>query len=209
MGFRNFVDAVLGRSRLPKAKSDKLFAISTASITLESSLGLKPSGYAGICFKPLGATSYESARKEIEELLEFSSKETETDFRLEKDEFNFLWAIFKDPDFEDLVASIHLVSQTLEDRGFGEQILCAIYKFDREPEIRTAGQDEKSRIKGAGGKAVYWIYNFKQGTYYPFIPLSGKQRDSPFEFRLRAEMEREMPVEKNVEKWYPLWGIPF
>ncbi|AGF98483.1 PspA-associated protein PspAB [Methanosarcina mazei] len=209
MGFRNFVDAVLGRSRLPKAKSDKLFAISTASITLESSLGLKPSGYAGICFKPLGATSYESARKEIEELLEFSSKETETDFRLEKDEFNFLWAIFKDPDFEDLVASIHLVSQTLEDRGFGEQILCAIYRFDREPEIRTAGQDEKAHAKGARGKSVYWIYNFKQGTYYPFIPLSGKQRDSPFEFRLRAEMEREMPVEKNVEKWYPLWGIPF
>jgi hypothetical protein len=200
------MDAVIGRSRLPKAKSDRLFAISTASITLESSLGLKPSGSAGICFKPLGATSYESAQKEIEELLEFSSKETETEFSMEKDEFNFLWAIFKDPQFEDLVASIHLVSQTLEDRGFGEQILCAIYRFEREPEARA---DEKAHGKAAYGKAVYWIYNFKQGTYYPFIPLSGRQRDSPFEFRLRAEMEKEMPVEKNVEKWYPLWGIPF
>lgn len=209
MGFRNFMDAVLGRSRLPKAKSDKLFAISTASITLESNLGLKPSGSAGICFKPLGATSYESTQKEIEELLEFSSKETETEFRMEKDEFNFLWAIFKDPDFEDLVASIHLVSQTLEERGFGEQILCAIYRFDSEPESRTAGYGEKTPGKAGSGKAVYWIYNFKQGTYYPFIPLSGKQRDSPFEFRLRAEMEREMPIEMNVEKWYPLWGIPF
>lgn len=209
MGFRNFMDAVLGRSRLPKAKSDKLFAISTASITLESSLSLKPSGSAGICFKPLGATSYESARKEIEELLEFSSKETDTEFRMEKDEFNFLWAIFKDPHFEDLVANIHLVSQTLEDRGFGEQILCAIYRFDSEPESGATGHSEKASGKAGSGKAVYWIYNFKQGTYYPFIPLSGKQRDTPFEFRLRAEMEREMPVEKNVEKWYPLWGIPF
>lgn len=207
MGFRDFMDAVLGRSRLPEAKSDKLFAISTASITLESNLGLKSSGYAGICFKPLGATSYESARKEIEELLEFSSRETETEFRIEKDEFNFLWAIFKDPQFEDLVASIHLVSQTLEDRGFGEQILCAIYRFDSESD-RASGNNEKTGKIGSG-KAVYWIYNFKQGTYYPFIPLSGKQRDTPFEFRLRAEMEREMPVEKNVEKWYPLWGIPF
>jgi len=199
MGFRDFMDAVLGRSKLPKAKTDKLFAISTASITLESSLGLKPSGAAGICFKPIGASAYESARKEIQELLEYSSKETKTEFRLEKDEFNFLWAIFKDPDFEDLVASIHLVSETLEGHGFGEQLLCAIYRFDSEPEAGKPGN----------GKAVYWIYNFKQGTYYPFIPLSGKQRDSPFEFRLRAEMEREMPVEKNVEKWYPLWGIPF
>jgi len=119
MGFRNFMDAVLGRSRLPKAKTDKLFAISTANITLESNLGLKSSGAAGICFKPIGASAYESARKEIQELLEYSSKETKTEFRLEKDEFNFLWAIFKDPDFEDLVASIHLVSETLEEHGFG------------------------------------------------------------------------------------------
>ena len=205
MGFRDFMDAVLGRSSLPKAKSDKLFAISTASITLESNLGLKPSGSAGVCFKPIGASAYESARKEIQELLEYSSKETETEFRLEKDEFNFLWAIFKDPDFEDLVANIHLVSETLEGHGFGEQILCAIYRFDSEPEAGTTGREGKT----GGRKAVYWIYNFKQGTYYPFIPLSGKQRDSPFEFRLRAEMEREMPIEKNVEKWYPLWGIPF
>lgn len=204
MGFRDFMDAVLGSSRLPKAKSEKLFAITTASITLESSLGLKPSGFAGICFKPVGASAYESARKEIQELLEYSSKETETEFRLEKDEFNFLWAIFKDPDFDDLVANIHLVSQTLEERGFGEQILCAIYRFDSEPEAGAANSG-----KHDGGKAVYWIYNFKQGTYYPFIPLPNKQRDTPFEFRLRADMEKEMPIEKNVEKWYPLWGIPF
>ncbi|MDQ1251540.1 MAG: hypothetical protein QG646_646, partial [Euryarchaeota archaeon] len=117
MGFRDFMDAILGSSKLPKAKSEKLFAISTASITLESSLNLKPSGYAGICFKPIGASAYESARKEIQELLEYSSKETKTEFRMEKDEFNFLWAIFKDPDFDDLVANIHLVSQTLEERG--------------------------------------------------------------------------------------------
>ncbi|HWR25243.1 MAG TPA: hypothetical protein VN278_03315 [Methanosarcina sp.] len=208
MGFQDFMDAVLGRSRLPKAKTDNLFAISTASITLESNLGLKPSGFAGICFKPISASAYESARQEIQELLEYSSKETETEFRLEKDEFNFLWAIFKDPDFEDLVANIHLVSETLEDHGFGGQILCAIYRFDSEPEAGTtikAGREEKT----SGKKAVYWIYYFKQGTYYPFIPLPDKKRDSPFEFRLRAEMEREMPIEKNVEKWYPLWGIPF
>ena len=205
MGFQDFMDAVLGRSRLPKAKSDKLFAISTASITLESNLGLKPSGYAGICFKPIGTSAYESTRKEIQELLEYSSKDKETKFKIEKDKFNFLWAIFKDPDFEDIVANIHLVSQTLEEHGLGEQILCAIYRFDSESVGLTAYSEEKTdRLK-----AVYWIYNFKQGNYYPFIPLSGKQRDSPFEFRLRADMERELSIEKNIEKWYPLWEIPF
>jgi hypothetical protein len=45
-------------------------------------------------------------------------------------------------------------------------------------------------------KAVYWIYNFKQGNYYHFIPLSDSQRDNPFEFRLRADIERELSIEK-------------
>ncbi len=205
MGFQDFMDAVLGRSRLPKAKSDKLFEISTACITLESNFGLKPSGYAGICFKPIDTSAYESTRKEIQELLEYSSKDKETKFRIEKDKYNFLWAIFKDSDFEDIVANIYLVSQTLEERGLGEQILCAIYRFDREYVGLTAYSEENTdRLK-----AVYWIYNFKQGNYYPFIPLPGRQRDSPFEFRLRANMEKELSIEKNIEKWYPLWEIPF
>jgi hypothetical protein len=205
MGFKGFMDSLLGRSRLPKANSEKLFAISTAVITLESSLGLKPSGLAGLCFKPIETSGYADARKEIAELLEYSTKETETKFKLEKDEYNFLWAIFKDPDFEDLVANIHLVSETLEERGFGKRILCSIYRFDSEPEDEAP----KSGTRASNKKPVYWIYNFKQGTYYPFIPLPGMKRDSSFEFRLRTGMEQEMPIEKNVEKWYPLWGIPF
>ena len=65
MGFQDFMDAVLGSSRLPKAKSDKLFEISTACITFESNLGLKPSEYTGICFKPIGTSAYEFTRKKI------------------------------------------------------------------------------------------------------------------------------------------------
>ena len=140
--------AVFGRSRLPKAKSDKLVEISTASITLESNLGLKPSEYAGICFKPIGTSAYESTRKEIQELLEYSSKDKETKFKIEKDKYNFLWAIFKDSDFEDIVANIYLVSQTLEEHGLEEQILCAIYRFDSESVGLTAYSEEKpDRLK--------------------------------------------------------------
>ena len=197
--------ADFGRSRLPKAKSDKLVGISTASITVESNLGLKPSEYAGICFKPIGTSAYESTRKEIQELLEYSSKDKETKFKIEKDNYNFLWVIFKDSDFEDIVTNIYLVSQTLEEHGLGEQILCTIYRFDSESVGLTAYSEEKTgRLK-----SVYWIYNFKQGNYYPFIPLSDKQRDSPFEFRLRSDMERELSIGTNIEKWYPLWEIPF
>lgn len=184
-----FLDVLLGKSKLPKAKVDRLFAISTASITLEVNLGLKPAESAGICFKPMESSGYDAARQEIEELLLYSTKETGTHYTVKKDEYNYLWVALKDPDFEDLVTNIHMVSQTLIEHGFGEQLLCAIYRF-----------------RGEG--VVYWIYNFKQGTYYPFVPKDQHQRDNSLEFRISSLMENELPIEKDKGKWYPLWGIP-
>ena len=182
-----FLDALLGRSKLPEASSDKLFAMSTAYVTLESSLYLKSDG-AGICFKPLEASRFRNAELEIEQLLQQSCKETNTRYRMQKDSYGYLWAVFHDPDFEDLVTTSYLVSETLKEHSFGEQLLCTVFKFK-------------------GESTVYWIYNFKQGSYYPFVP-DGKHRNSSYEFRLRSIMERELPIEKNVERWYPLWDIP-
>lgn len=190
MGFGSMLDSLLGRSRLPKAKLDRLFAISTAWVTMQVDLEMRPSRSAGLCFKPMESSHYTKTRQEIEELLEYSCRETGTGFKLEKDEYNFLWAILEDPDFEDLVTNIHLVSQTLVEKGLGELLLCAIYRFE-------------------GQRPIYWIYNFKQASYYPFIPTGKGQRDNSMEFRLRTLMDKELPIEKNVEKWYPLWGIPF
>ena len=184
-----FLDAILGKSSLPKAKMEKLFAISTASITLETSLGFRPGGAAGICFKPIESSRYDTARREIEDLLQYSCRETGTRYRVQKDDYDFLWVVLEDPEFEDLVTNIHLVSQTFVEHGFGEQLLCAIYRF-------------------TGKKEVYWIYNFKSGSYYPFAPKGDNKRDNALEFRLRSLMDSELPMEKNVERWYPLWGIP-
>lgn len=190
MGFRDTLDSLLGTTALPGSSLEKFFAISSARITMQTDLDLAPSSTAGICVKPIESSQYDSAMKEMQELLSYSSKETKSAFRLENDEFRFTWVILEDPDFEDLVAGIHLVSQTLIEKGFGAYLLCAIFRFgDKKP--------------------VYWIYNFKQGRYYPFIPGAGKTRDNAAEFRVRSLLEREIPIEKDVEKWFPLWGIPF
>jgi hypothetical protein len=174
-----FLDSILGRTTLPDAKMDKLFAISTAAVTLESNLDLSPSGRAAICFRPMESSKYERAKSEIEELLRISTKESGTKWRMQKDNYGFLWVVLEDRDFEDLVTTIHMISQTLIEQGFGTQLLCAVYKF-------------------SGDEAVYWIYSFKQGNYYPFVPKGDKNRDNAREFRLRSVME----------KWYPLWGLP-
>jgi hypothetical protein len=182
-----FLDVLLGKSKLPKPRPEKLFAISTAYVTLNTNLNLRSEG-AGICFKPLEASRFQNAELEIEELLQQSCKETHTIYKIQKDSYRYLWVILNDPDFEDLVSTIYMVSETLNEHGFGEQLLCAVFKFKDESD-------------------VFWIYNFKQAKFYPFVP-KGKQRDSSYEFRLRSVMEKELPIEKEVERWYPLWDIP-
>lgn len=184
-----FLDTLFGKTRLPKATVDNLFALSAASVTMDSQLNLKPSSAAGLCFKPIESSQYEAARTEIEELLQLSGKETGTMYRLVTDEYRFTWVILGDPDFEDLVTGVHLVSETLIERGFGAYLLCAVFRFGNE-------------------KPVYWVFNFKQGHYYPFVPAPGKTRDTITEFRMRSLLEKEIPVEKDMGMWYPLWGIP-
>lgn len=185
------LDAILGKTELPEAKTERLFAISTAAVTLEASLGLKADGAAAICFKPMESSKYDRAYRDIEDLLKIGTGESGIKWSLQKDEFNYLWAVLQDPDFEDLVATIHMVSQTLIEQGLGTQLLCAVYRF-----------------RGDGEKTVYWIYSFKQGSYYPFVPSGNKQRDNALEIRLKAVMQKEMPVEKDLALWYPLWGMP-
>ena len=87
------------------------------------------------------------------------------------------------------MTNIQMVCQTLIEQGFGTQLLAAVYRFK-------------------GDAVVFWIYNFKLGSYYPFVPQSGQTRDTPREFRLRSLMEKELPIEKDEAKWYPMWGMP-
>ena len=67
MGFKEALGSLLGTTSLPKASLEKLFAISAASITMQSEFDQKPSPIAGICFKPVESSEFDAAKKEIEE----------------------------------------------------------------------------------------------------------------------------------------------
>jgi hypothetical protein len=187
---RRILDILLGRTRPIRSKLERLFAISTAYLTLTANLRLTASGRAGVCFRPLESSEFQSLSQELERILKISGRETDTTIDAVEDEFGFQWVILQDSQFEDLVATIHLVSLTLEDKGFGEQLLAAVFKFlDRE-------------------KPIFWIYNYKRGNFYPFVPRGGRQRDHATELRLHAAMQQELPQENEMERWYPLWGVP-
>jgi hypothetical protein len=185
------LDALFGRSKPVKAKTEKLFAISTASVTLDTRWGLTPSGAGAVVFRPLTSSYFAETDREISDLLALSAKEEGSTIRRNTDEFGYQWIIVEDTDFEHLVASIHMVTLTLGERGFRDQLLAAVFRFD-----------------GASGGPVYWIYNYKRGTFYPFVPRGNHQRDNAEELRLAAVMDRELPMEKSPDQWYALWGIP-
>ena len=188
-----FLDALLGgRGKTLKGPApDRLFAMTTAQVTLETSLNLMHRGVAGIVFQPIGTADFQSIVKDTEELLRSSAQDTGSELESSDDEFGYRWLILRDSDFEDLVVSLNTVSTELQGGGYGDRLLAAVFAFE-----------EKS-------KRVYFIYNFKRGGYYPFVPAPGeKARDSEHELRLKAQLDKELPFEEDMSRWFPLWEIP-
>jgi hypothetical protein len=187
---------LFGRKKLKDAVGERLFAISTARITLETELDLKPTGSAGVCFKALSAGEFVRAENEIQQLLDSVATESGSKIERRSDELGFEWIVIHDQDFEDLVASVHLVASELEARGFGPQLLAAIFPFES---------------KGIDAKQINWIYGFKQGTFWPFVPKGegkDKERDNAEELELKAKLEKELPVEQDLTRWFGIFDAP-
>ena len=185
-------DILTGKRKLKAPAESRLFAMTTAAVTLEMSLELKSSGKAAIVFQPLETADFTGIVRDMEEVRRGTGDDTGTQVDKTDDSFGYRWMVLSDEDFEDLVVGINVVSQALQDGGYGERVLCAVFAF----------RDKASQ-------PVYWIYNYKRGTYYPFVPAGGPQRrDNERELQLKAQIGLELPVEAELERWFPLWGIP-
>lgn len=190
-------DALFGQSKPPQPKLDPLFALSTAAIAIETDLGWLPAGKAGLVLHPCSNQDYSAAEAETRELLELAARETGSEVEMQTDQYHYRWLLFQDPDWDDLVQLVHLAGQNLQEKGYGSQLLAAVFSFRRE--VAAPGR----------GRTMYLIFSYKRGRFYPFIPTSNQEtRDGAEEMRVYALMERELPWEKNVEYWYPLWGCP-
>jgi hypothetical protein len=187
-----FLDILRGKRTIKQPAPDRLFAMSTAYVKLELELGLHSVGKAAIVFQPLATTDFDGIVRDMEEVLHGTGEETGTTIEKSDDEFGYRWMVLADDDFEDLVVGVNAVSGALQAGGYGDRILCAVFAF----------RDEQDR-------RVYWIYNYKRGGFYPFVPAGGgQQRDNERELRLKAQIGADLPVEPELERWFPLWGIP-
>ena len=196
------LDIITGKHKLEKPAPDRLFAMSTAYVQLQTGLQIVSRESAALVFQSLATADFASIVREAEEVVRSQAADSGTKVDTSEDSYGFSWLILRGPDFDELVAGINAVAGSLEAGGYGERLLCAVFAF----------QDER-------GRPLYWIYNYKRGAFYPFVPMSAggsawssvptaQQRDNEREFQLRAQLGGELPIEQELERWFPLWGIP-
>lgn len=188
-------DTILGRSKPVPANLDDLFALPSAAITLQTEAGLVGSGQAGVCFKPVVGSSFDAMQTEVSQVLGMLKSQHELDLTQQDDPLGYHWMVITEPAMEDLVSNIHVVNSGLQDAGFGPQLLCSVFGFKSGPE-------------DAHHQHVYVIYLFKRGTFYPFAPLTGEKRDNMVEMHLKGLLEKDLKVEQDLSRWFPVWGAP-
>ena len=186
-------DILLGRKKLKGPAQDRLFALSTARVTLDTELGLQTAGSGGIVFKPLSAGEFVRAENDLQQVLDAVAGESGSRLERKSDDFGYEWIVVRDADLEDQVTTVHAVAQGLQEAGFGEQLLAAAFKF--EP-------------KFGDRKVMFWVYGYKQGAFWPFVPTGEKDRDNAEELELKAKLDKELPIEPDLSRWFGLFNAP-
>jgi len=186
-------DILLGRKKLKGPAQDRLFALSTARVTLDTELGLQTAGSGGIVFKPLSAGEFVRAENDLQQVLDAVAGESGSRLERKSDDFGYEWIVVRDADLEDQVTTVHAVAQGLQEAGFGEQLLAAAFKFESNVGDR---------------KVVYWVYGYKQGAFWPFVPTGEKDRDNAEELELKAKLDNELPIEPDLSRWFGLFNAP-
>jgi hypothetical protein len=187
----SWIDALLGRSKPIRASIDELFGLSTAVITLQTEFDLASTGSAGVTFRAVSSGEFARLQSETNALLQASTRDAPLTWQTSTDKFGYQWITLRSDDYANLVTTVHMISRQLEDAGFSEQLLAAVVQF-----------------RDASGHTVYWLYNYKRGTFYPFVPSPGQARDNALELRLSSVLKGELNIESDLTKWYPLWDIP-
>jgi hypothetical protein len=195
-------DILTGRHEVKGPAPDRLFAISTAYIALQSEHVIYPAGTAAVVFQALATAEFEATIRDMEEVVKATGGDSGTTVSTQDDSFGYRWMVLRNPtgvpSVEDLAVGINAVSGSIETAGHGERLLCAVFAFT-----------------DAQKRPVYFIYNYKRGFWYPFVPDSDpahpagtNTRSTERELQLKAQMSSELPIEPELERWFPLWGIP-
>jgi hypothetical protein len=186
-----FLDALLGRTKPVAPNLDALFALPSAAMTLQAASDINPTGTGSVCFRAAEGRAFSDIEKDVRDLLNMGDNKTPV--QVSADSYGFTWLVCEHApdDIEGLVTDLHAVNSSLQDGGFGPQLLCTILSF-RDPGARRLGL----------------VYLYKRGTFYPFAPQAGEHRDNALELQVRGALGDDLKIEPDLTRWFPVWGAP-
>jgi len=182
-------EVVRARSRPKRNNLDALFLVPTAAITLQTAAGIAPTGTGAVCYRAASGAGFAQTQQEITDLVATEGRPVTTI----TDEFGFTWLVLQgDPqDLSQLCTDLHAANTTLELQGFASGLLCSTVNFS-----------------APGGQPVALVYLYKQGTFYPFAPRPGRERDNLLELAVRDHLAAELPMETDLQRWMAVWDAP-
>lgn len=130
--------------------------------------------------------------QEVRRFLGSLQPEFDLAFRTVTDSYGYRWIVFEGKRIEDLLAGLTATGDMVAEKGFSDQLLAAVFEFANE---RHGGHQ-------------YLIYNYRRNNFYPFVPTGNKARDTEQEMKMMSAAGEEMPFEKDMTLWYPLWDLP-
>ena len=186
----SWLDRALGRSKPAAPDLDQLFAVPDAALTLESAIGLRPTGLGSVSFRAAEGSAFASVTDDVQALLDADDGP-----KVERsvDPFGYTWLLVRREtgDMSGLVTDLHAVNATLQDHGFGPSLLCSLIGFD-----------------APNGARLGLVYLYKRGTFYPFAPTGDQQRDNTLELQVRGQLGNDLTIEPDLARWFPVWGAP-
>jgi len=177
-----------------KTNSDAIFSLSSAYITLETKLGLKNTGRSAVSVKVVEGMYFSDMKENIQRFLDASKTDFDLRYRTLTDSYGYLWVIIEGKHMEDILAGVTAVGDMVEEKGFSDKLLAAIFEFSSNIENNNSIQ--------------YLIYNYKRNNFYPFIPTGQKNRDTEQEMKILSAVGQEVKFEKDMAFWYPMWDLP-
>ncbi|MFE7787956.1 hypothetical protein [Streptomyces sp. NPDC057460] len=189
------LDTILGRSKPVRPDLDQLFAVPSAALTLQAGADFTPTGLGSVCFAGVEGGTFARIRQDVQELLDADTDRGGIPVEFSQDTYGYTWLLSRrsPDDVAALVNDLHAVNTLLQDGGFGPQLLCSLIGF-----------------RDAEGRSLALVYLYKRGTFYPFAPVRGgaEKRDNQLELQIRATLGDDLRVEKDLSRWFPVWGAP-
>jgi hypothetical protein len=192
-------DSILGRNKPAPPDLDQLFGLPAAAITLDVSLGFRPTGSGSVAFRAPEGRAFADVQTEVQQLLDADGGPS---VEAQVDTYGYTWLVVRTdpPDVASLVTDLHAVNSTLVDSGFGPTLLCSLVAFTD------------------GTRTLAMVYLFKQGTFYPFAAqaetgttIDGsapRRRDNVLEIQVRDLLANDLRIEPTTSRWFAVWGAP-